>query len=165
MPYVAPSTLNDIEKKQRAKLEAAFMERAVLAYAFSWTKLTRMLKAAGWNQDEIRQRLCSCIAAYRDEDEKALREELNETIAGEFQLSGVSTVRHHDPFGRPKDFIVMQGTSTSFSKQTAMDLLVAECKVPAKKIADIWERATSKSKFTTIQARDVREKPEPEDPA
>lgn len=156
MPYVPPADLSAIPKKHRNKLQAALLERAVLAYAFSWKKLSALLEGAGLPPEELQ----SCIVAYNDEDERKVRDQINEVIAEELAANDLTALRHADPFGRLKDFLLIHSTTSSFSKQTAMDLLVAECRVPAAVVANIWERSTKKSPIIMVQARDAKDRPE-----
>lgn len=161
--YPEPKGLDEVHpltKTARAKLEAAMLERSILTYGFSWAKLRAMLDEVlgGATDDEIANLLTPCIVATTADEAEVLRSSLNDTILQGLKDCDLRSIRHNDPFGNPKDFIKMTSSSSSFSKQTAMDILVAEYKLPAKELSVVWDRATTKKPYTVLQVRNVKEK-------
>lgn len=117
MPQVAPATLNDLPKAERAKAQRLMFERAVLQYRFSFEKLLEHM-----SEEDLQQ----CVIAWGEDEEKKVKADLNDQLLTIFTNNGIDrTLRFEDPFGRPKDYMAYEGTSTSFSQGRAMPLLVA----------------------------------------
>lgn len=165
MPYVPPSTTKDIDKKQRVSLTHLLHEKAILGYAFSYEKLrqelwVKLLKRHDMEEDEFVVILQNCVAAFNDEAERKYKDEINDGISAIFSENGIKTLRDSDPFGREKDFIYFESTSSHFSRDKAVEIAVAKYRISAEKMTSILEEATTKRPFVTIQARDVKEKKE-----
>lgn len=164
MPNVPPAILDDVPKKQRAKLKAAMMERAVLGYSFSWEKLVDTLEDRfGIEPEDIAGLLVQCIASFNDKDTKEIRDRLTEEIAQVLAQEEIKTLRQPDPFGRVKDFVLLHSTSSSFSQQRAMDLGVQKYGLKATMLETLFKEATTKTPYTTITVRDVKDKGEGEE--
>jgi len=157
MPYEAPSSITDIPAKQRRKLQQLLHERSVLGYSFSWRALVKVLDAFGLKEEEVAVVLEQSIAAYTDTEERKIKDELNNEIAAIYEEHGVKSMRDTDPFGRAKDYLYFESTSTSFSKDSAIKIGVSRYKIPAKTMADIFEAATTRKPFVTLQVREVKE--------
>lgn len=162
MPNDQPPSLSAIPLKRRASLDRAMQERTVLGYGFSWAKLRAMLDSVtgGVTDDEAANLLLPCVAAFTSDDADALKTKLSATILAELKACNLKTIRHHDPFGSIKDFMQVSSSSSSFNKQTAMDLLVADYNIPAKEISQVWRRATTSKPYTSLQVRNVKEQGE-----
>lgn len=159
MPYVEPNGIDAIRKKaDREKLAKLLQERAVLAYAFSWGRLIERIKvlAPKASEADVVSALFNSVAAFTDDQAKELKAELNEKIADLFTEYDQKTIRHVDPFGRQKDFIMQEGTSTSCPQKRVMEVAVSKYGLNADKLAKAFEDATERKKFVTVQARDVR---------
>lgn len=157
--------MDDVPVKSRAKLQALLNERSVLAYAFSWENLHKAVtliseSATSLDEAQISTILLQCVAAFSEDDCKELRAQINDRIADTFTDYDIATLLGVDPFGRPKDYILMNGTATSFSQQRAMDIAVSQYSIPAATIAEIFEKATNSKGYTTLQARDRKEREE-----
>lgn len=119
MPTITtpPKTMADVPKSVRAKLTRLLFERAVLGYTFSFSKLAEFL-----SPDDIRQ----CIIAQTEDDAKKYKAEVNDEITAIYTENGIEkTLRDTDPFGNPKDYIMMEGVATSFSQNRALPVMVA----------------------------------------
>lgn len=153
MPQVPSSRITDIPKAQREKLRAMLYERAVLKYAFSWDKLSRYIDSLGGDPQDLKD----CIAAFSDSSLKAVAEVLNDKIDGLFVVNGISTLLDVDPFGRQKDYIRVESTATGFSSDKAFEYALSKYKIPASTMQAIFANATTKTPYTTMQARDHAE--------
>lgn len=171
MPITLPNEITDIpNKKKRQELTRLMAERSVLAYAFSWERLHKvfctMLADGNTPPEDIvgiaNTRLRHCVAAFDEKTERELKEKINEAILNIYTENGIEkTIRHTDPFGRPIDYIILEGTSSSFNKEKALQWAVAHG-IPAKTFNDMYEYNTSKSKYVTISTRVVKEAKEEE---
>lgn len=140
MPTVPANNIQDIPKAERSKLEALYFERALLQYRFSYERLIDVMRQVskagpGLTVAEFNELLASAIVAWKEEDDKKLKAEINDQITSIYTENGIQkTLRHFDPFGNEKDYIMMDGVATSFSKDRALPLAVAgihEWKCPA----------------------------------
>jgi hypothetical protein len=171
VPVVPPSTIAEIPKKQREKAERLMHERAVLGYAFSYQKLVENITevVARASEDDfinsshrdeaIKQCIQDSIEAYSEDDCKSAKNRLNEKLCALFAENGIKTLRDTDPFGRQKDYILMESASTSCPRDRVIEIAVSKYGIPAKKLAQAFADATVKTPFTTLQARDVKEEP------
>lgn len=166
MPVLPPSTLQDIPKKDRPKVERMQYERSVLGYAFSFEGLmsniqTLVTKAVDEktlpDPEEIKEAIKRSVAAFNEDEAKTAKSRLNDKLQGIYLANGIKTLRDVDPFGRRKDYILIESTSTSFKKDEAIEIALKRYRIPAKTMTAIFEAATHKTPFTTMQARDVKE--------
>ena len=148
MPVVPPSKLTAIPKKQRSKFVEDMYERAVANYVFSWKKLMALV--------DDPEALMGCVAAFNDGEAKELRNELNERIAMVMAENGIKTLRDEDPFGRAKDYILQEGVSTSCPRDKVLEIAAREFKIDAAKLSMAFDKATKKTPYVTVQARDVK---------
>lgn len=165
MPYIPPSTITDVDRAVRKKLHALLWERAVMTYAFSWEKLIHALikiteSATALPEGELVEILKSCVIAFTEEEAKEHKAILNDKIADIYDDFGVKTLRDSDPFGRIKDYIMQNGTSTSCPQKRVLEIAVSKYGINADKLAQAFEDATIRSPFVTVQARDVKESPD-----
>lgn len=117
MPVIPPATINDLPSSERKKAQDLMYERALLQYSFSYTKLKNYLSL-----EDMRR----CIIAYTEEECGKAKKEINDRITDVFTENGIEkTLRFADPFGRPKDFIMMEGVATSFAQSRALPLVVS----------------------------------------
>jgi hypothetical protein len=117
MPYTPAATINDLPKSERAKFKRLAYERAVLQYAFSYERLSQFMSVEDMKQ---------CVSAWTEDEAKTVKQDLNANLSSIYVENGIDkTLRAPDPFGRPKDFIFMEGRSTSFSQAKAVSLLVS----------------------------------------
>lgn len=166
---VAANTLADVPRAQRAELKKLLDERAVMQYTFSYAKLASLLEKL--DCPDIPAALLKCIVAFKEEDAKSTKEGINDDIQALFMEAGLAasesgaiTLNEPDPFGRMKDFIYMRSTSTSFSKQACIDMLIRRFKLDAEAVLSVFDhpKVTEKKPFATVQARDHKDKPEHE---
>ena len=167
MPYVEPSSITDVkDRKVQKELMALLAERSVLGYTFSYRKLfnmcKRMLKGNGTPDDDITEiinnQLLSCLIARNDKDEKFAKDDINERITRLYTENGIDkTLRHPDPFGMLVDYCMMEGTSSSFNKEKALQWAVRNG-MPAETFTKMYAENTTKTPYVTLTTRAVKEK-------
>jgi hypothetical protein len=126
MPVLPPNTINDVPKSIRNTLKALLHERSLIGYTFSFERLLHHFAKVGVAHDSAVAYIQESIVAWKDSEAKAVKETLNERITNIYTEHGIDkTLRDTDPFGRSKDYIMMEGVSTSFSKDKALQIAVA----------------------------------------
>ncbi len=157
-----PSTLQDVSFKDRTRLQKIIYERAMLNYTFSYEKLLKAFLMASslmkYDIDVINNAIRECIVAWDDTEAKAVKDDLNDKISAIYTENGIEkTLRHTDPFGNGRDIIMMEGTSVAFSKIEAAQIAVADYGIAASDFQEILARATTHTKYVTVQVRKVAE--------
>lgn len=162
---VKSNTLSDVPKSKREKLKALLDERAVLSYAFSYKRLAKLLDHL--DCQDIHLELAQCVLAYKEDDAKEIKDELNDRIQGLFlecdltaSETGAITLNEPDPFGNMRDFVYMKSNSTSFSQSECIAMLVRKFKLDAGKVAAVFAdpKVSKKKPFVTVQCRDHKER-------
>jgi len=117
MPTVPPNTLNDLPKSVRREAQRLLFERSVLGYAFSFEQLEKHMSVAD---------IQKCVISWKDDELKSVKSDINDRLTSIYTENGIDkTLRDTDPFGRPKDYIMMEGTTVSFSQNRALEIAVA----------------------------------------
>lgn len=147
MPTVPPSTIKDVARDQRLELKKLSYEAAVLKYSFSYAKL---LELADGDTDAIQR----CIVAYTEDEQKVAAEKLKDRIGLILKENKLASVREPDPFGRMKDIVRYDSTSTSRPEAAIIEAAVKN-KVSVDKITKILEEATKKTPITIVSVKDV----------
>jgi hypothetical protein len=154
-----PADISQVSFKDRTKLKQLIYERAMIGYVFSYEKLVNAMNEAlnGRNVDIV-WLIQSAIVAWDDNAAKELKDKLNEQISAIFSENGIEkTLRHEDPFGNAKDIIYMSSTASSFSKESAAQIALADYGIPAATFQEILARATIKTPYVTVQCRNVKD--------
>lgn len=157
MPYVPPPDLTDIERKDRAKLQKLFFERAVLGYAFSYSKLLKLMLKIGFDEKEAHAELQDCIIAFDTNQEEEAKRDVNNKLSAIFAENGVKGVRTEDPFGRKMDCSAYESSSSSFSQKRALELGPTFGLATAT-LARLFEKATTKTPYVAVRMVAVKEK-------
>lgn len=156
MPYVPPSELKDIPRKDRGKLQKLLYERAVMSCIFSWAKIHAALKKLGVPEEDIPATVQGMVAAYSDSEAKPLKSAINDSVSAIYSENGVTTLRDADPFGRTMDYIYMESKGTPVINRMKAIELAPKYNITPGTMMDLLEEATTRTPFVTLQARAVK---------
>jgi len=150
--------LTDLAKGVRKKLEGLLHERAVLGYAFSYSKLFSLVSQFMENDEAAHTAIQDCILAIDDESEKDVKKDLNDRIAAIYSENDLSSLRAVDPFGRKMDFLLYESKTASQLSKTKLVEYAPEFGISTKKALSWIEKSTTPGKpYTTLVARGVKE--------
>lgn len=165
MPTVPPKTINDLPRDVRKEFERLAFERSVLGYAFSFERLVKLLSSTGLSREEATTHLEACIVAWKEDEAKKLKESIGDKITNIYTENGIDkTLRYLDPFDRPKDYIMAEGTAVSMSQNKAIELGVAgiyrwKCPVCEKLVFTVSSRPKTPCPTTELDPKTQKEIP------
>lgn len=157
MPYLPPAELSDLNRKDRTKLESLLQERAVLGYAFSYTKLHRLLESLVEDADAAIQ---DCISAVDDDSLKTAKSDLTDRISAIYAENNLSSVLFQDPFGRKMNSCLYESKTGARLNQTKMvESAPGLINVSSAKIQKLIDACTEPGKsYTALRLMAVKEK-------
>lgn len=148
-------SLLDIARAQRQKLSKLLFERIVLGYAFSYSKLYKLLESCGMDDEEIRVQLSKCILATGDEEEKTVKADLNDQISSIYVQNDIKSLREADPFGRVKDCGVYESKSVILNKSKLIEN-APTFGISTSKIMELIAASTITTPFVAMSVREVK---------
>lgn len=162
MPFVEPNTISDVPSKERDKLRRYLHERDVLGYAFSYSKLFKLVSTF-LDKEDTHEALQDCILAFDTSQEDETKKELNDKISEILLENGMKGIRSPDPFNRLMDCTIYESTSAPrFNRNKAIEI-APKYGVSTSKMMEILEASTTPgSQFVAVRVVAVKEKEEKE---
>ena len=148
--------LTDLNKKVRDKLQPLLHEKAVMGYAFSYSKLLALLTRMGAEDPNLE--ISKCILAVDSKSEDEAKSKVNDKIAAIYSEEELKSLRSEDPFGRRMDYMIYESTTPARLNSTKLVEIAPSLGISTKKALELVAKATTPgSPYVAVVARAVKE--------